>query len=161
MNCKVCGSVIEDGVDFCPVCGASIESFANVQPSKIIYNQSPSVQNYVGDDSVTQLIPQNYGAAQGDDSVTQLIPQNYGAAQGDDSVTQLIPQNYGAAQGDDSVTQLITESNQYTQPPYNNNTANNMFYPTETKKGISGGLVAGIIAGVVVAIVVIVLIVAL
>ena len=144
MNCKVCGSVIEDGVDFCPVCGASIESFANVQPSKIIYNQSPSVQNYVGDDSVTQLIPQNYGAAQGDDSVTQLIPQNY-----------------GAAQGDDSVTQLITESNQYTQPPYNNNTANNMFYPTETKKGISGGLVAGIIAGVVVAIVVIVLIVAL
>ena len=144
MNCKVCGSVIEDGADFCPVCGASIESFANVQPSKIIYNQSPSVQNYVGDDSVTQLIPQNYGAAQGDDSVTQLIPQNY-----------------GATQGDDSVTQLITESNQYTQPPYNNNTANNMSYPTETKKGISGGLVAGIIAGVVVAIVVIVLIVAL
>ncbi|MGN0436727.1 MAG: hypothetical protein ACI4D8_08880 [Wujia sp.] len=160
MNCKVCGEVIEDGVEYCPVCGACIASFSNVQPDKIIYNQSPSVQNYVGDDDVTQLIPQNYGTVQGDDDVTQLIPQNYGAAQGDDDVTQLIPQNYGAVQGDDSVTQLIQEGNGFLQ--YQNNSVNNnMSYATEIKKKSSGGLIAGIIACVVVAIAVVVMLVVL
>lgn len=46
--------------------------------------------NSIGDDSVTQIIPENYMTSTGDDSVTQIIPENYMTAQGDDTATVML-----------------------------------------------------------------------
>ncbi len=89
MNCPVCG-VNVDNSQFCPNCGADISAFAGVPQEKIIVNQTPAQQMAAGDDSVTQLIPENYMSAKGDDSVTQLIPENYMSAKGDDTATVML-----------------------------------------------------------------------
>ena len=107
MICPICNENIDDGIKYCTSCGAEIAAFAGVTPDKIIVNQTPEQQQEMGDDSVTQLIPENYMTAEGDDSVTQLLPENYMTAEGDDSVTQLIPENYMTAKGDDSATMLL------------------------------------------------------
>ena len=107
MICPICNENIDDGIKYCTSCGAEVAAFAGVTPDKIIVNQTPEQQQEMGDDSVTQLIPENYMTAEGDDSVTQLIPENYMTAEGDDSVTQLIPENYMTAKGDDSATMLL------------------------------------------------------
>lgn len=49
--------------------------------------------NKIGDDSVTQLLPENYMTSTGDDGVTQLIPENYMTAQGDDTATVMLDPN--------------------------------------------------------------------
>ncbi len=94
MKCPICGDNVNDMEPFCPSCGADMGAFAKVTPDKVIYNQTPQEQQAVGDDSVTELIPENYMQTSGDDGVTELIPENYMTAQGDDSVTELIPENY-------------------------------------------------------------------
>lgn len=90
MICPICNEKIDDGIKYCTSCGAEVAAFAGVTPDKIIVNQTPEQQQEMGDDSVTQLIPENYMTAEGDDSVTQLIPENYMTAKGDDSATMLL-----------------------------------------------------------------------
>ncbi|MBP3621456.1 MAG: zinc ribbon domain-containing protein [Lachnospiraceae bacterium] len=90
MICPICNENIDDGIKYCTSCGAEVAAFAGVTPDKIIVNQTPEQQQEMGDDSVTQLIPENYMTAEGDDSVTQLIPENYMTAKGDDSATMLL-----------------------------------------------------------------------
>lgn len=89
MNCPVCGTEVINN-QLCPVCGANISDLAGVSQDKIIYNQTPEQQLAAGDDSVTQLIPENYMSATGDDNVTQLIPENYMTSQGDDTATVML-----------------------------------------------------------------------
>lgn len=89
MNCPVCGGNV-DNSQFCPNCGADMSAFAGVPQEKIIVNQTPAQQMAAGDDSVTQLIPENYMSAKGDDSVTQLIPENFMSAKGDDTATVML-----------------------------------------------------------------------
>ncbi len=89
MNCPVCGIDV-NGNQFCLACGANMAAFEGVSQDKVIVNQTPEQQMAVGDDSVTQLIPENYMTAAGDDSVTQLIPENYMTAQGDDTATVML-----------------------------------------------------------------------
>jgi len=89
MNCPVCGMEV-NGNQFCPACGANMAAFEGVAQDKVIINQTPEQQIAAGDDSVTQLIPENYMTATGDDSVTQLIPENYMTAKGDDEATIML-----------------------------------------------------------------------
>ena len=89
MNCPVCGMEVNDN-QFCPACGANMAAFEGVAQDKVIINQTPEQQMAAGDDSVTQLIPENYMTAKGDDSVTQLIPENYMTAKGDDEATVML-----------------------------------------------------------------------
>lgn len=89
MNCPVCGMEV-NGTQFCPSCGANMSAFEGVSKDKVIINQTPEQQLAAGDDSVTQLIPENYMSSTGDDSVTQLIPENYMSAQGDDTATVML-----------------------------------------------------------------------
>lgn len=93
MNCPICGNVTQDGQEYCSVCGASFESFANVTPEMVINYQTPAEHERLGDDSKTLLIPSNYETAIGDDSKTVLIPSNYETAVGDDSRTVYLPEN--------------------------------------------------------------------
>lgn len=90
MNCKVCGVLLQGNEEYCPVCGANIKSFEDVDPNKIIYYQSDEAKEEEGDDGMTVIIPENYFEANGEDEATQLIPENYEDGIGDDSVTQLI-----------------------------------------------------------------------
>ncbi len=92
MQCPVCGGNYSDGALFCTECGANLSAFKNVPADKIINNQTPEQQQKLGDDGVTQLIPENYATAKGDDEVTQLIPENYTTATGDDTKTVLLPE---------------------------------------------------------------------
>ncbi len=92
MNCPVCGMEVNDN-QFCPACGANMAAFEGVAQDKVIINQTPEQQMAAGDDSVTQLIPENYMTAKGDDSVTQLIPENYMTAKGDDEATVMLDPN--------------------------------------------------------------------
>lgn len=89
MNCPVCGTEVNNS-QFCTGCGANMSAFEGVSQDKVIVNQTPEQQMAAGDDSVTQLIPENYMTAAGDDSVTQLIPENYMTAQGDDTATVML-----------------------------------------------------------------------
>ncbi|MBO5390151.1 MAG: hypothetical protein J6A59_18815 [Lachnospiraceae bacterium] len=89
MNCPICG-MDTNGAQFCPSCGADMSAFAGVSKDKVIVNQTPEQQLAAGDDSVTQLIPENYMNATGDDSVTQLIPENFMNSKGDDSATVML-----------------------------------------------------------------------
>lgn len=93
MNCPICGNISPDGMEYCPVCGASAESFSNVAPEQVINHQTPQEHERLGDDSRTILIPGNYESAVGDDSKTVLIPENYETAIGDDSRTVFLPEN--------------------------------------------------------------------
>ncbi len=90
MICPVCKEEVQEGAKYCDSCGAELAAFADITPDKIIVNQTEDEQIALGDDSVTQLIPENYMDAQGDDTVTQLIPENYMTAQGDDSATVML-----------------------------------------------------------------------
>ena len=92
MNCPVCGTDVS-GNQFCPNCGANMSAFEGVSQDKVIVNQTPAQQMAAGDDSVTQLIPENYMNTTGDDTVTQLIPENYMSAQGDDTATVMLDPN--------------------------------------------------------------------
>ncbi|MBR3832742.1 MAG: zinc ribbon domain-containing protein [Lachnospiraceae bacterium] len=92
MNCPVCGTDL-NGNQFCPNCGANMSAFEGVSQDKVIVNQTPAQQMAAGDDSVTQLIPENYMNSTGDDTVTQLIPENYMSAQGDDTATVMLDPN--------------------------------------------------------------------
>lgn len=92
MNCPVCGTEVNNS-QFCTGCGANMSAFEGVSQDKVIINQTPEQQMAAGDDSVTQLIPENYMTATGDDSVTQLIPENYMTAKGDDEVTAMLDPN--------------------------------------------------------------------
>lgn len=89
MNCPVCGMEVNNA-QFCPSCGANMSAFDGVSQDKVIVNQTPEQQLAAGDDSVTQLIPENYMNSTGDDSVTQLIPDNYMNSMGDDSATVML-----------------------------------------------------------------------
>lgn len=89
MNCPVCGADV-NGNQYCPDCGANMSVFSGVSMDKVIINQTPEQHKAAGDDSVTQLIPENYMTSKGDDSVTELIPENYMSATGDDDTTILI-----------------------------------------------------------------------
>lgn len=89
MNCPVCGMEINNQ-QFCPNCGANMSAYDGVSQDKVIVNQTPEQQLAAGDDSVTQLIPENYMNSAGDDSVTQLIPENYMSVAGDDSATVML-----------------------------------------------------------------------
>lgn len=91
MNCPVCG--VEVNGQFCTSCGADLSAFAGVPQEKIIVNQTAEQQIAAGDDSVTELIPENYMNSTGDDSVTQLIPENYMTAEGDDEATVMLDPN--------------------------------------------------------------------
>ncbi|MBR3600342.1 MAG: zinc-ribbon domain-containing protein [Lachnospiraceae bacterium] len=93
MNCSVCGANIPEGSTFCSVCGADMVAFAGVPQDKIIVNQTEAQHMAAGDDTVTQLIPENYMQSAGDDTVTQLIPENYMQAQGDDTATVMLDPN--------------------------------------------------------------------
>lgn len=93
MNCPICGANIDAGTVACPICGADMTSFAGVPQDKIIVNQSEAQHMAAGDDTVTQLIPENYMQSVGDDTVTQLIPENYMQAQGDDTATVMLDPN--------------------------------------------------------------------
>ncbi len=89
MNCPVCGTDV-NGNQFCPNCGGNMSAFQGVTPDKVIINQTPEQQMAAGDDTVTQLIPENYMTSTGDDGVTQLIPENYMTSQGDDTATVML-----------------------------------------------------------------------
>ena len=99
MNCPICGNGLTEGMEYCSVCGASVESFANVDPEKVINYQSSMEHERLGDDSRTILLPENYETATGDDSKTILIPENYETAIGDDSKTVFLPENCMGSMG--------------------------------------------------------------
>lgn len=121
MNCPVCGMEVNDA-QFCPGCGANMSAFEGVSQDKVIVNQTPEQQMAAGDDSVTQLIPENYMNATGDDSVTQLIPENYMTSQGDDTATVMLDpsqvQQYMPNQQPAFAQQPV-----FNQAPYMNQTA--------------------------------------
>ncbi len=75
MNCPVCGMEVND-VQFCPSCGANMSAFEGVPQDKVIINQTPAQQMTAGDDSVTQLIPDNYMTSTGDDTATVMLDPN-------------------------------------------------------------------------------------
>ncbi len=72
MNCPICG-MDTNGAQFCSSCGADMSAFAGVSKDKVIVNQTPEQQLAAGDDSVTQLIPENFMNSKGDDSATVML----------------------------------------------------------------------------------------
>ncbi len=75
MNCPVCGMEMGNN-QYCPNCGANMAAFQGVSQDKVIINQTPQQQMAMGDDSVTQLIPENYMNATGDDTATVMLDPN-------------------------------------------------------------------------------------
>lgn len=119
MNCPVCG-METNGAMYCPSCGANMSAFEGVSQDKVIVNQTPAQQMAAGDDSVTQLIPENYMNASGDDSVTQLIPENYMTSTGDDNATVMLDPNLTAQEMPNQQPQFSQgPAGIYQQPQFN------------------------------------------
>ena len=116
MNCPVCGTEV-NGNQFCPGCGANMSAFAGVSQDKVIINQTPEQQMAAGDDSVTQLIPENYMTSTGDDGVTQLIPENYMTSTGDDTATVMLDPNQ-VQQHMPNQQPVFTQAPAFNQQPY-------------------------------------------